>query len=291
MSSYSRFTVETPVASFTVTIQNGAVIRIGLNERAHRTAACALERHVATELEEYAAGARTEFTFPVAPGGTAFDRRVWEAVAEIPYGETRTYGEIARAIGTPGGARAVGTANGRNPIPPVIPCHRVVAVGGKLGGYGGGLDLKRRLLNLETVARARRPLGILGVFLAALLSAGACAEPSRPVFVPVEDLPDTSPPSIEFLAPPADDSIFVADTTIRVVTRISDRSIVRSVAASVVGAVFLEFSTELPMDTVVTIHYPIPVGVDVSGRCQLVVVAFDTLFNRAQAVRPFVIIQ
>ncbi len=95
---------------------------------------------------------------PLGPEGTAFDHRVWDAVAAIPYGETVTYGEIARAIGSPNGARAVGTANGRNPIPIIIPCHRVVAAGGKLGGYGGGLPLKRRLLDLETTRQLSAPL-------------------------------------------------------------------------------------------------------------------------------------
>lgn len=90
-----------------------------------------------------------EFTFAIVPHGTAFDHAVWREVATIPYGSTATYGEIARRIGRPGAARAVGHANGRNPIPLVIPCHRVVAAGGKLGGYGGGLPLKRQLLALE----------------------------------------------------------------------------------------------------------------------------------------------
>jgi methylated-DNA-[protein]-cysteine S-methyltransferase len=104
---------------------------------------------VADELLEYCAGTRTAFTFRLAPAGTPFRRRVWEALRRIPYGETRTYGEIAAAVGKPGAARAVGTANHHNPIPVVIPCHRVVGSGGRLCGFGGGLDLKRRLLELE----------------------------------------------------------------------------------------------------------------------------------------------
>ncbi len=86
---------------------------------------------------------------PIEAAGTDFNRKVWEQVSRIPYGKTRTYGEIARTIENPGAFRAVGTANGRNPIPIVIPCHRVVAAGGKLGGFGGGLPLKRKLLDLE----------------------------------------------------------------------------------------------------------------------------------------------
>jgi hypothetical protein len=123
----------------------------------------------------------------------------------------------------------------------------------------------------------------------ALLSAAACAEPSRPVFTEAEDLPDTSPPIIDFLSPALSDSIFPADTTIRVTARITDRSVVRSVAASVVGDVFLEFQSIFPLDTLVTVQYPIPVGPNVNGRFRIVIVALDTLFNRAQATRPFVI--
>jgi len=108
---------------------------------------------VTKELLEYFSGSRTEFSFPVEANGTDFNRKVWAQVARIPYGKTKTYGEIARAIEKPGASRAVGTANGRNPIPIVIPCHRVVAAGGKLGGFGGGLPLKRRLLDLECANR------------------------------------------------------------------------------------------------------------------------------------------
>ena len=99
---------------------------------------------------EYLHGKRTAFTFPIRPAGTPFELAVWQALERIPYGATRTYGEIAHDVGRPGAARAIGQANHKNPIPIVIPCHRVVAAGGKLGGYGGGLNLKRRLLDLET---------------------------------------------------------------------------------------------------------------------------------------------
>ncbi len=156
----NRFTVETPIVSLAVATANGAVTRIDLNERGSRTAEAPFEKQVAQELQEYFAGARTEFTFPTAPGGTAFDQRVWRALGKIPYGGTATYGEIASAVDNPNAARAVGAANGRNPIPIVVPCHRVVAAGGKLGGYGGGgggLDLKRRLLNLEAGQRTLTP--------------------------------------------------------------------------------------------------------------------------------------
>jgi methylated-DNA-[protein]-cysteine S-methyltransferase len=101
------------------------------------------------QLDEYFAGRRTRFDLDLAPEGTPFQRRVWSALQEIPYGETRSYLDIARSIGSPKAVRAVGGANGRNPIAVVIPCHRVIAADGTLGGYGGGLDRKRLLLDLE----------------------------------------------------------------------------------------------------------------------------------------------
>lgn len=100
------------------------------------------------ELERYFAGERTEFDVPIDPKGTAFQRQVWDALRRIPYGETRTYADVAQDIGRPRAARAVGQAVGSNPLGIVVPCHRVVASNG-LGGFGGGLDLKRRLLQLE----------------------------------------------------------------------------------------------------------------------------------------------
>jgi len=102
------------------------------------------------QIREYLDGKRREFELPLDLRGSDFQRRVWTALLEIPYGETRSYGDITRTIGAPlGAARAVGAANGANPCSIVVPCHRVVASRGKLGGYGGGLPLKRRLLALE----------------------------------------------------------------------------------------------------------------------------------------------
>jgi methylated-DNA-[protein]-cysteine S-methyltransferase len=101
------------------------------------------------ELAEYFAGQRTEFTVPVRPSGTPFQKRVWAALTGIPFGVTISYGELARRVGQPTAARAVGGANGRNSIPIVIPCHRVVRSEGALGGFSYGLDLKERLLALE----------------------------------------------------------------------------------------------------------------------------------------------
>ena len=104
---------------------------------------------VRRELSEYFAGERTEFHVPVAMDGTPFQRTVWSALRAIPYGETRSYGELARSIGNPSAVRAVGTANGRNPIAVIVPCHRVIGADGTLTGYGGGLERKRTLLDLE----------------------------------------------------------------------------------------------------------------------------------------------
>jgi O-6-methylguanine DNA methyltransferase len=101
------------------------------------------------ELEEYFAGERREFTFALDLRGTEFQVACWRALLAIPYGETRTYADIARAVGRPQGFRAVGMANNRNPVAIVVPCHRVIASDGTLCGYGGGLDLKRKLLELE----------------------------------------------------------------------------------------------------------------------------------------------
>lgn len=101
------------------------------------------------QLREYFAGERREFALPLALDGTPFRLAVWRALATIPYGATRTYGELAAAIGRPGAARAVGLANGRNPFAVVLPCHRVVGAGGGLVGYGGGLERKAWLLRHE----------------------------------------------------------------------------------------------------------------------------------------------
>jgi O-6-methylguanine DNA methyltransferase len=108
----------------------------------------AMEPYV-RELEEYFAGQRREFTFALDLRGTDFQRACWQALLAIPYGETRSYGDIARAVGRPQGFRAVGMANNRNPVAIVVPCHRVIASDGTLCGYGGGLDVKRKLLELE----------------------------------------------------------------------------------------------------------------------------------------------
>ena len=105
------------------------------------------------ELDAYFAGELREFTIAVDPRGTEFQRRVWSELRRIPWGETISYGELARRIGRPSASRAVGAANGQNPLPIVIPCHRVIGANGSLTGYGGGLPIKRKLLAIEEGVR------------------------------------------------------------------------------------------------------------------------------------------
>jgi methylated-DNA-[protein]-cysteine S-methyltransferase len=146
----------TPVGDLLLTWQGGALTGLHF-PTAERDAEPRLEGTldpapfdaVRRQLDEYFAGDRIRFELPLAPRGTAFQMKVWEALREIPYGEAVSYGEVARRIGSPRAVRGVGGANGRNPIAIIIPCHRVVAAGGSLGGYGGGLDRKRFLLGLE----------------------------------------------------------------------------------------------------------------------------------------------
>jgi methylated-DNA-[protein]-cysteine S-methyltransferase len=106
-------------------------------------------KQAAKELNEYFAGKRFDFSFPPSSSGTDFQKRVWREIAKIPFGKTISYGELAKRTGKPKAIRAAGTATGRNPLGIIIPCHRVLAKGGGIGGYAGGLDRKRRLLEHE----------------------------------------------------------------------------------------------------------------------------------------------
>jgi methylated-DNA-[protein]-cysteine S-methyltransferase len=112
----------------------------------------------ARQLQAYFAGQLREFQLPLDVEGTVFQKRVWREVGSIPFGETRSYLQISTAIGSPRAVRAVGAANGANPVPIVVPCHRVIGVNGKLVGYGGGLALKRRLLEMEGAMAPRLAL-------------------------------------------------------------------------------------------------------------------------------------
>lgn len=108
-----------------------------------------LMRKAIKEIKEYLEGKRNSFDLPLEPEGTEFQKKVWNVLKEIPYGEIRSYGEIAKLIGNEKASRAVGMANNKNPIMIMIPCHRVIGVNGKLVGYAGGLDVKEKLLNME----------------------------------------------------------------------------------------------------------------------------------------------
>jgi methylated-DNA-[protein]-cysteine S-methyltransferase len=116
-------------------------------------------REAIAQLEAYFRGQLREFDLALAPVGTEFQRKVWSHLRTIPYGETTTYGEIARRLGRPSASRAVGAANGQNPLPIVVPCHRVIGASGALTGFGGGLDVKRRLLALESAHREPDRIG------------------------------------------------------------------------------------------------------------------------------------
>lgn len=147
-----RLSVETSLGRFTLAAQGEWIV--GLSLPGSPPPSCPqgeteVLRQARRELLEYLAGERTRFTLPMRPQGTDFQRQVWGALMEIPYGQTRSYGALAAALGRPGAARAVGQANRRNPIPLLIPCHRVVGSDGSLTGYAGGLNVKKRLLDLE----------------------------------------------------------------------------------------------------------------------------------------------
>ena len=151
-----------PVGELTLT-SNGEALT-GLHFEGHRSALDARDStrrdegpfaETRRQLEAYFDSDLTEFTIPLSLNGTAFQRRVWEELSRIPFGVTISYRELARRVGNPAASRAVGTANGRNPVAIIVPCHRVIAADGTLGGYGGGLDRKTWLLDIERVAPRR----------------------------------------------------------------------------------------------------------------------------------------
>jgi methylated-DNA-[protein]-cysteine S-methyltransferase len=154
----------TPIGHLSVAIAAATVCRVHFGR--HEGPAAAADDTVLAaaeaQLREYLAGRRTEFDLPLAGdvGGSAFERAVWAAIASIPYGEMRTYGQIATEVGDPSAARAVGVACNRNPLPVVVACHRVVGADGKLVGFGGGLPRKRFLLELEARVRVERDFAI-----------------------------------------------------------------------------------------------------------------------------------
>jgi methylated-DNA-[protein]-cysteine S-methyltransferase len=152
---------DTPIGPLTVAVDDDARLchvlfekgRYGAAGRETWTRDPAALRTVRAQLLEYFAGARKTFDLALAPAGTPFQQRVWSALCEIPFGTTRSYGDVARRIGAPSAVRAVGAANGRNPLPIVIPCHRVIGSNGKMTGFGGGLPVKQFLLVHEGLGR------------------------------------------------------------------------------------------------------------------------------------------
>jgi methylated-DNA-[protein]-cysteine S-methyltransferase len=141
--------VETPIGPLLLSVEGGHLSGVAFAAAAgpHSTEPLLLEAEA--QLHAYFAGELERFELPLAPRGTAFQLSVWQALQEIPYGSTTTYSELAAALGRPSACRAVGAANGRNPLAVIVPCHRVIGASGALTGYGGGLERKRRLLALE----------------------------------------------------------------------------------------------------------------------------------------------
>lgn len=158
MSLHTK-TIDSPVGKLKLVASDRGLVAIlwhNENPRRVRLATHTEDAHhpiltkTESQLAEYFAGRRQHFELPLDPQGTPFQRAVWDALLAIPFGETRTYGQLARQLGNPNATRAVGAANGRNPIAIVVPCHRVVGSTGKLTGFAGGLDAKSLLLDLET---------------------------------------------------------------------------------------------------------------------------------------------
>lgn len=148
MSGFAIY--ESPFGPVRMDYEGDTLIRLRTVETAEKTGErTALTEEVFRQLQEYFAGTRREFSVPYELRGTEFQKRVWAALEQIPYGETRSYRDIAQAAGSPKAVRAVGAANGKNPLWIIVPCHRVVGADGTLTGYAGGLEMKRALLELE----------------------------------------------------------------------------------------------------------------------------------------------
>jgi len=144
--------MDTPIGELTLLGEAGALVGVWMGPKEPEPGWVRDDAELAEpvrQLEEYFAGERTDFDLDLQPRGTEFQQRVWNLLREIPYGETTTYGALALRLGNPKSVRAVGLANGRNPLPIVVPCHRVIGADGSLVGFGGGLDRKRALLSLE----------------------------------------------------------------------------------------------------------------------------------------------
>ncbi|MEV7375431.1 methylated-DNA--[protein]-cysteine S-methyltransferase [Streptomyces sp. NPDC090301] len=157
MPAIQHTVVDSPYDPLTLVAVDGVLSRVHMTGQRHRPPEETFGEpdprpfgEAIRQLDAYFAGELTEFELPLNLIGTPFQLRVWEGLLRIPYGETRTYGELAEELGNPGASRAVGLANGKNPVSIIVPCHRVVGAGGGLTGYGGGLDRKQRLLAFES---------------------------------------------------------------------------------------------------------------------------------------------
>lgn len=166
-SFVSHTEIDSPTGRLTLVATDGVLSGLYMDEQRHRPRQETFGvpdpdafGPVIAQLDEYFAGTRTDFDLPLALHGTPFQLTVWQALCTIPYGETVSYGQLADRIGRPTASRAVGLANGKNPISIIVPCHRVVGSTGDLTGYGGGLDRKRMLLSFEGGVRTR-PQGAL----------------------------------------------------------------------------------------------------------------------------------
>lgn len=147
----SYFTYHMPLGRLTIGSNGQALTTLAFGDLIlpGEKRATELTNRAANQLQEYFAGKRRSFDLPLAPEGTDFQKRVWKAIEEVPYGQTRSYSDIACIIGNPKACRAVGGANNKNPLPIIVPCHRIIGANGTLVGYGGGAKIKAYLLELE----------------------------------------------------------------------------------------------------------------------------------------------
>ena len=157
-------TVESPIGPLTLAGDGSTLMHLRMTEQSHEPdrsgwtpAGADAFADVVEQLNAYFAGTLTEFDVDLELHGTEFQRKVWAALQTIPYGQTRSYGEIAEQIGSPSASRAVGLANGRNPISIIVPCHRVIGAAGSMTGYGGGIDRKKMLIALEKTQAPAEP--------------------------------------------------------------------------------------------------------------------------------------
>ena len=149
----ASYVVESPIGKLTLVSNNGALVSLGFGDLGASGTPDNILLDAEIQLKEYFSGARREFSFALAPSGTEWQERVWAELRKIPYGETISYGELARRAGNAKAPRAAGRANNRNPVSVIIPCHRVIGADGKLVGFGGGLPVKEFLLKLEAENR------------------------------------------------------------------------------------------------------------------------------------------